>query len=249
MGSSNMIYLLHIPKTGGTSIQAMLQEYAARTGKRIVGPCLVDDLIGGDVENWTSADILHGHLGSLPLEMVADVKVITVLRDPVTHLHSWYRHVLRAPDHYFHQAVVSQGIGFADWLDWPPARMLVDNPQARYLGTHALMAGAASKFGGSLQETWELGEPALNREELESAARRTLSEALAVGCLDQLADFQVQLAAILAFEPERTFQENVNPNAAEEISADLAARIINELCPIDAALHESCRTGRFPASD
>ena len=57
MGSSNMIYLLHIPKTGGTSIQAMLQEYAARTGKRMVGANLVDDLIGRDVENWTSADI------------------------------------------------------------------------------------------------------------------------------------------------------------------------------------------------
>jgi hypothetical protein len=208
--------------------------------KRVAIHYLVDDLLAAEPEEWTSADILIGHLGTLPLERVPNATVVTVLRDPVEHLYSWYRHVLWDTNHYFHDEVVCREISFADWLDWSPARMLVDNPQARYLGTHALTHARADGVRTLLHKEWELSHPAPAPEELNAAARRTLSRALAVGCTEQLSTFQHQLAQRLDFQLDEDFRENVSPSPVEAIEPEIARWINDELCPVDAALYESC---------
>ncbi len=123
------LYFLHIPKTAGTSISAMLGDIAQNKGMTFQSPFLLDHLEKSS--GWKDVNILSGHLALLPLKY--DFKYFTIIREPVERLYSYYKHVERDEAHYFNKLLTEQNLNFEQWLTHPLTKDLNYNLQTRYV--------------------------------------------------------------------------------------------------------------------
>ena len=119
------LYFLHIPKTAGTSARLGLERMLAQSGGHLKHLPLLDDLLRPENSEWTSLDYLTGHLGVVPIVHASPQHVVTLLREPVAHLFSWYWHIRRVPDHHYHQIVTDEGslTRYSGHLIWAMIRL------------------------------------------------------------------------------------------------------------------------------
>ena len=174
------LYFLHIPKTAGTSVAAMLQQIASAHRLNFHGPLLIDHL--RSIPQWENSDILAGHLGRLPLK--SGFEFFTLLRNPIERLYSYYSHVQRDKNHYFHDIVCDERMSFEEWLLDPRLKKLNFNMQTRFLST-----GAKVPKGESGPKEWQLQKNFENQEchKLKlGTAIKTLNMALWLGTPDHL---------------------------------------------------------------
>jgi hypothetical protein len=191
-----VIYFLHIPKTGGTSTSDLLRRLMP-PGSAILGPVLLDDLLRPENRNWKSADLLMGHLGLAPLPYTQHV--VTVLREPQSHLYSWYRHVLRAPEHPLHDTVIRESVTFLDWLRDERFFEIVNNPQARNLGLpNEIPVGTFRSHEPSYHQQKETMRPReIDDWTLFASALDTLRNCSAVGVTEDLATFAQRMVLLV----------------------------------------------------
>jgi hypothetical protein len=98
-----MLYLLHIPKTGGQTLATRLAS-AFPPGRTSI---MQADIHGAEelAALAASFDFFEGHpAGSVLAKRPAGLKVISAVRDPVEQVISHYRHILRAPALPLHKA-------------------------------------------------------------------------------------------------------------------------------------------------
>ena len=124
---------IHIPKTGGTSVEAMLAR-AAPGIVRVATPYvlanflqLVDDL-----------PILAGHIPAFMYDWEKQPRrLATVLRDPAERVLSNYRYILATPDHYANEFFQRFHPTLADCFDHPVLRIEISDFQTKMLGWKA----------------------------------------------------------------------------------------------------------------
>jgi hypothetical protein len=241
------VYFLHIPKTAGVSTALALKGLSDRSGRSMVGPCIADQLLAPGIANWKDADILIGHLGAWPIKHAGRSSYVTIVRDPVPHAVSWYRHVARDPNHYFHRIVADEGISFSDWFDDPRFFALTDNPQARHLGLCPDLDRAEYRADDPTfnQRSFELSERIESDGELYVAAQTTLDGAAVVGTVDRFDEFISGLARVLGVSDPTFPRTNVDP-APLRIDAGMRRRILDR-CAIDADLYRRVESHRVAA--
>ena len=241
------LYFQHIPKTAGTSLTNVIRTAAADTGRSVFGPALLDDLLRPEAANWLDADVVIGHLGCLPSTLDPTIAVVTVLRDPVSHLWSWYRHVRQHPGHYFHRIVVDEGISFEGWLNDERFAALTDNPQARYLAIAPERPVGAfdPTVPHRVQQQFELQARTCSDADLEMAAQHTLRRATAVGAVERFDDFAERIAALLGHPLRFVPHENVG-EATEATVSPVAAELVRQRCRVDVRLHAAVSAADLP---
>jgi hypothetical protein len=97
-----MIFLLHIPKTGGQTLATRLAA-AYPPGRAYI---MRDNIEDGQtlIDRCRSYDFVEAHVGHASLSTKPDdIDVISVVRDPVEQILSHYRHIRRGPDMALHR--------------------------------------------------------------------------------------------------------------------------------------------------
>jgi hypothetical protein len=102
---------LHIPKTGGTSLVSCLRQNAlGRWRVRLNGPSDLHLLDAITPRRWRDVGLIEGHVSWDVLEQIPPPRhVVTMLRDPIERVLSFYSYVRGKEDHHlreFHAGIV-----------------------------------------------------------------------------------------------------------------------------------------------
>ena len=220
------VLFLHIPKAAGTSYLNALAE-------ALGGRALVPDIPGEvtseefqqqvDPESLRQYALVAGHVDYGLCRRAPFLRPVTVLRDPIDRIVSWYHYVLR-----------SQDAGLAPWRHFIETRAMsiedfLLHPQLRWLQGQA----QTLQIAGYL---WS-GEPFPPVDDIIGEAEANLAQFAHVGLYERLGDSlrlaraELGLAAVPAL-PDR----NVSPPRPAELDPEVRAAVA-ELIGMDAAFY------------
>ncbi|GJM43020.1 MAG: hypothetical protein DHS20C20_33020 [Ardenticatenaceae bacterium] len=132
--SQTVIYL-HIPKTAGSTLHAILNQiYPQEQLLHLKGNPHIDSAVAQfkqqDETTKQSIRLLTGHIDyGLHNWLPQPATYFTIMRDPVERLLSYYYFILRTPDHPRYEEMTCHNIGIADFAK----NILGHNNQTRYL--------------------------------------------------------------------------------------------------------------------
>lgn len=232
-GDGELLFFLHVPKTAGISLTAVLD---ANYGE---GEIL-------QVQDWRDAEGLIEKLSVVELARIrcigghywfgpgdqavhdrfsVDPVVITVLRDPVARTVSAYQHVMRWPEHWLRKALgLGEGetIPLQDFVEHPGTQSEIANLQTR------LIVGMVPGNLPPLDKGSAADIPFADEELLEMAKARLDSFAW-VGLTERMEESVRLLSAMMGWQPVEelpTLNINPVPSAQVEVPAETRAAIL-----------------------
>ena len=229
LGPEQQLCFLHIPKTGGVSLAAVLRQ---QFGRSKVTDVLTPPDLAAKANSLGDYKVISGHFFFAQLAVFPRMpSVITMLRDPIERSISQFeqlrRHAWEDPDF----AARMRNISLEELMDDPRLRGHVTNLQTRYL---------ASAFEP------EIGRPSdilSSREKIESidleVAKNRLQEMPFFGVCDRFEDSLALLACSFGWRSTPfTPALNMAPSriARNELQASTLQRL-SELNDIDLTLY------------
>lgn len=175
---------LHIPKTAGTTMSAVLRS-AMGPGRSVsVSENGHGPLGGRDPVELNTYRFVFGHLSYKAMSYFPpDTLAICVLRRPGDRLLSFYNYILRTCDHPLHETLTETGLSFGEFLEF------VDGfPSHRRDNNNAQM-----RIVSGLTEVAYLGR---EREVFEKAISHILTGRVIFGLTERLGAFQSYLKSI-----------------------------------------------------
>lgn len=129
------IIFVHVPKTAGTTIRAIIAgEYSDPT-KVLLGPGTGDQLhaIGAmSPEERNEIEIIAGHVPHGFPNLADDPRYCTLLREPIDRVVSFYYYVRREPEHYLYEYTEVAGHTLREVIEARVTPMM-DNFQTRLI--------------------------------------------------------------------------------------------------------------------
>lgn len=190
------LVVMHIPRTGGTTLSEILYHHYPKDKSFIVG----DDIPGDRkrLERMSGAQkralpMVFGHLcwgwhEALPQE----VQLVTVLRDPAVRVISLYSYIKRSHNHYLHKYANNPNYQMGMFLEKGVSRTM-DNGMVRQL------CGDDRFLRGPFQDM-QIPYGKVQRAHLERA-KENLTKCAVVGVLERLDDFVRRLHKVLGVGP------------------------------------------------
>jgi len=170
--------------------------------------------------------------------------MLTFLRNPLDRAFSHFRHVLRAPNHYFHERVKQQG-SFKEFMLDPVTQTLIKDYQVRVLSSRVKPWEIwNNKQSASLPRYWleqyvETYDDGFTNSEALSIAKDTLLRCKAFGITERMADSAFLIASALGVNSHEEIgylnDDQVTPHLS--ISQD-ELRISTSLLQLDMELYE-----------
>ncbi len=221
------LIFLHLPKAGGSTLQEVIvRNYACGFGFRFTGD--LDQLQAFKAlpaEMRAKFDLVHGHVHFGIHEWVPDPALyMTMLRDPVDRLVSYYYFVKAHPEHYLYPKVFGGGMSLKEYA-LRRACIEVDNDQVRWLCARPHRAVPIGK---------------VTREMLEEAKWNLANSITVLGLVERFDDSLRCMGAAFGWRdlsyPER---KNVTPDRPPltEVPQD-AIDAIREVNRFDVELYE-----------
>lgn len=232
-------YFHHIPKTGGTTIIAWLDQHFQE------GACtkhLWGDLLECDNTELSCFRFFRGHFyRALERYLGASVQPFTVLREPLARSVSHFRHIMRAPGHYYHELAKEQGT-LLNFLRDPRTRPMIENFQTRSLTSifDPVAIHSATKGGRrfALEQMIECLPLSSSPEEALKEAKRYLESCIAFGVTEQLDEFAECLSELLNMpRVGKLGVLNAEGNSVLEISS-IEKREIEKATELDRELYQ-----------
>jgi galactose-3-O-sulfotransferase len=224
------IIFLHLPKTGGVSLRRTLKwKYAPamRNWETLTKPA--DSLEELPLSERRKLRVLTGHLHYGVHEYIPQsCQYITLLREPVARVVSYYYYILGHPKHWRHTELVRSGMSLEEFVRTSPERG-VENDQTRMLSGR----GAG-----------ELDAGTLGREALDEA-KRNLETFLVVGLTERFDASFILIRRALGWKLPVYVTANVSTRP-KPASAN-AVESIRERNQLDLELYEFAR-GLFSAA-
>jgi hypothetical protein len=130
-----LLVFLHIPRTGGTSIKAILSEVYGPRGLYVHAPLIQSAIRAYRTLPEERARGLRAIWGHMPFgihfHIKREVRYVTMLRDPLENMCSEYWYIKRTPDHYLTPLA---SLPFEHWLEEATVSAWdASNAQTRYL--------------------------------------------------------------------------------------------------------------------
>ncbi|MBL8778595.1 MAG: sulfotransferase family 2 domain-containing protein [Acidimicrobiales bacterium] len=219
------VLFLHIPKAAGTS-------YGAALATALGGPAYFPDIPGGitseefqqvDVDSLREFSFVGAHVDYGLCRRAPFLRPVTVLRDPVDRIVSWYHYVLN-----------DDGPSLAEWRDFIHARRLsveefLLHPQLRWLQGQA----QTMQIAGHL---WS-GDPLPFVDDFVPIAAENLSGFTHVGLFERLGDSMRLAQAELGLADVPTLPDrNVSPERPTPLDPEVRAEVAG-LIGMDAAFY------------
>lgn len=222
MPTTERIFFIHIPKTGGISIEHML---AGLTDHAICPAYVTDEFLR--LEDATRYGIFQGHLKYFLRDFIQPDFTFTILRDPIERALSALEHIARDTNHVSHN----------DYLETPDIAGALHNPNLRPHITNAMTVflGIRPELG-KFKTPGRAARHAMLHQPMESmleSAKEALAAMDFVGFTETLNADQEYLHALLASQPQAAFQAitaNQNPSkSVASYQAKLAPAELNAL--------------------
>jgi hypothetical protein len=96
------LYFFHIPKTGGMTMQALIEEHYAP--EKICPVQLEPQFEQLPDDSLDQYELFAGHMWGVKKRLQRPVNMFTILRDPFKRAVSMYYYILRVPGHAMHEA-------------------------------------------------------------------------------------------------------------------------------------------------
>lgn len=152
--SERAIVFLHIPKTAGTTLHRII-ERQYRPGE-LYSPGLTEGHGVGELaklsdERRAEIRMFRGHMGfGVDKHLPVPSTYMTILREPIDRVISYYYFIRRTPGHYLHDFVTSGESDLKAFID-SEAHVMTDNAQTRVLSG----VWHGPRFGGCTDEMLE----------------------------------------------------------------------------------------------
>jgi hypothetical protein len=229
------IIFLHIPKAGGTTLHKIIEQQ--------YDPSLIFTLKsdGDFIENINyfkmlpseqrlKYKVLKGHMlfrHRLDKCMSQPCAYITLLRDPIDRIISYYHYILRTSSHYLHEQVVSQKMNLKEFV----ASGI--SPEINNFQTD-MLATVDSKL---LEKYGKFHYP---KEQLfESAKNNILKYFSIAGILEQFDEFLILAQKILGWKKLYYAKQNVTENRpTRDVIPDGTLSVLEENNQLDIQLYK-----------
>ncbi|MBI3465763.1 MAG: hypothetical protein HY000_22325 [Planctomycetes bacterium] len=241
------LYFLHIGKTGGTTLTAMLDPLFDPA--KICPAQILPDLLRLPDQQLTRYRFFRGHFGSaLPELLRSPVTTITLLREPPAQVISCFLHIQRSPAHWLYPRVVGRKMSLLDFLCDDESAPAVWNNQCRNLAARLDVARFSSLPPDELRAI-PLGRELdravahLDQQARLDRALEQLDRCAAFGLTEQMSDTLRLLATTLGFQPASALLVlNQSPHriAWDDLTPQTQERL-HEVTRLDAELYASAR--------
>lgn len=252
------LYHLHIPKTAGTSLHALLAGCFPAHAVCPIGPSL--ELLRIPREEFRRFDFFSGHLQfGLYLQEVLQrpVRVVTFLRDPVTTALSRYKQVCQEPKDPVRPYVDAHCPGVMEFFSDPLMSAYTANSLCRYLAEDERLLddearGQIERAGPDevheILRAARLRHQSRDADELLQRARQRLDECALVGVVERMEASIERLSQIVGCPLSSPTQ--LNRSADARTAGDLPEalrRRLDKLTTLDRQLYDEA-LARFDAA-
>jgi hypothetical protein len=115
------IIFIHIPKTGGSTLQGIInREYGKKHTFNVKNNRKVIDFINLSDSKKNNINVLKGHMAFGHHNEFVDpnkVSYFTMLRDPIKRIISNYYFILKQKDHHTHQKIVNNSYSLKEYVE------------------------------------------------------------------------------------------------------------------------------------
>jgi hypothetical protein len=228
--ANRCIIFLHLPKTGGVTLRRALKwKYAPEMLNLETLTKPAESIADVPLSERRNARVLTGHLHYGVHEYIPQpCDYITLLREPIARVVSYYYYILGHPKHWRHAEMVRSGMSLDEFARTSPERG-VENDQTRML---------AGRGAG------ELDAGRLGREALDEA-KRNLERFLVVGVTERFDESFILIRRALGWKFPLYVTANVATGAKP--ASETALQSIRERNQLDLELYEFAH-GLFSAA-
>lgn len=226
------LLFLHIPKAAGTSLaQVVTRQFQSQSIFKITHPRRnsVRRLKNMMPDERAGIRLLMGHMPFGYHELLRGPQCyVTMLRDPVERVISYFYYVLQTPDHYLFKHVLSNGLDLKGFLESELTNEL-DNGQTRFIS--GIGDGSNTPFGGC------------HRRHLDMA-KRNIQEWFAVaGVAELFSETVLAMGLVLGWKQLFYRKSNVTKRRVGKAGVDAATlQIIEQQNRLDIELYRWARS-------
>lgn len=233
------LYYLHIPKTAGLSLSSYIESQFAP--EEICPVQLFSDLIGTPRESLLNYQLYRGHLlYGLAGYLGRQLRVITMLRDPIERSLSWFAHHRRDPSTHFHARMARDNYSVLDAIRDPEVNWDLTNNQTYYLTLdldYSRYVREGSKYSRKVLSDYIRSRDSASILQL---AKSRLMECAFFGITERLQESLNLLSYRLGFEPAITEPRlNASPNrVGRETLSPETLEALREATQLDQQLYD-----------
>lgn len=200
------ILFVHIPKTGGRSIESLICSSSDLNVCPVYSTA--DFILLQDEINY---DLYQGHLMFFLKEFIKPDFIFTVLRNPIERSLSALEHIVRSPNHAAHK-FIGESFDIKSALSTPEIRCHISNSMSVFLGLRPEFNTPNNQLSA-----FQYARKNYNHDELLKNAKRAIDEMSYIGFTETLNSNQAYLIEKLCLQDSRGidfFDINKNPNKA-----------------------------------